>query len=110
MAEEVRADPTEIAKLAGETLKASTTLNDGFVDAQSALGVPPSAFGNSHVGPSVSQSHQAVAELAQGAVERLVGVLEGDVDRLYRVAFAYQETDRESADRVSEAGRRGGAR
>lgn len=41
------------------------------------------------------------------AADRLVGTLEGDVDRLYQVAFAYQEAEQAAASRFRSRGRWG---
>jgi hypothetical protein len=105
MAKEVRAKPEEIANLAGETLEASIELGDALRDAQPSLSVPAAAFGNAPVGAGVQRAHQAFADDASTAVGRLVGVHEGDVDRLYQVAFAYQQADREAAAALARANR-----
>jgi len=104
VADEVRADPAELAKLAGKTLDASIELGDGWRTAQGVLAVPATAFGNLSAGQGVHRSHVAAAEDGDTAINRLVAVYEGDVDRLYRVAFAYQQADREAAERARRAG------
>lgn len=97
MTVEVRADSTELARLAGEVLAAAEGVTDGLTTAREAILVPGTAFGNSEAGSSVHLAHQAAAECGGTAAERLVEVLEGDVDRLYAVAFAYQKADRDAA-------------
>lgn len=110
MAEEIRADPVELAKLAGRTLDASIALGDGWRTARAALTVPAAAFGNLGASPGVQRSHEAAAEDGDTGIGRLVGVYEGDVDRLYRVAFAYQQADQEAARRARQAHPGGGRR
>ncbi|MBF9132334.1 hypothetical protein I0C86_25795 [Plantactinospora sp. S1510] len=104
MGDEVRADPAALAKLAGATLDASIELGDGWRGGQAALTVPAAAFGNLSAGQGAHRSHVAATEDGDTAVNRLVAVYEGDVDRLYRVAFAYQQADREAAERARRAG------
>ncbi|MEE6263044.1 hypothetical protein [Plantactinospora sonchi] len=108
MADEVRAEPSELVKLAGTTLDASIALGDGWRAAQPAFSVPEAAFGILSAGQGVHRSHVAAAEDGDTAVNRLVAVYEGDVDRLYRVAFAYQQADQEAAARARRAGGRPG--
>ena len=107
MADEVRADPTELARLAGTTLTASGDLADAWRTVQPELAVPAAAFGNLPAGQGVHRTHQAATGDGGTGVDRLVAVHEGDVDRLYRVSFAYQQADREAAARARRAGRSG---
>jgi hypothetical protein len=107
MANEVRAHPATLAELAKHTLEASIQLGDGFRGAQAALALPVSAFGDSTVAAGVHASAQAAADDADTAVGRLVAVYEGDVDKLYQTAAAYQRADEESAREMLH--RRGGA-
>ena len=106
MADEVRADPTELAKLAGKTLDAAIELGDGWRTAQADLAVPAAAFGVLPAAQGVHRSMVATVEDGDQGIGRLVAVYEGDVDRLYRVAFAYQQADREAARRVHRGGGR----
>jgi hypothetical protein len=100
MANEVRADPGELAKLAKANLNASIELGDAFRDAQGTLAVPAEAFGNATVGVSVHASHQAAADDAGTAAGRLVAVYENDTDKLYQVAFVYEKADEDAANRI----------
>jgi hypothetical protein len=104
---EVRADPDELARLAADTLTASEMLGDGYRDGVADLAVPQSAFGNTVAGPALYSAHEGSLSAADTAVARLVVVQEGDVDRLYRVAFAYQQADAEAAVRNSRPHRGG---
>lgn len=107
MGEEIRADPVALSRLAADVLTGSQTVGDAWRGARDALDVPVSAYGNSAAASGVHAAHQATAEDADVTVGRLVGVLEGDVDRLYRVAFAYQLADQRAARQQRRAGGHG---
>ncbi len=106
MAEEVRADPLTLGRLARTTLDASGRLADAWSDVAAAVAAPVAAFGNLAAGPLVHGAAQAAAEAATTTVDRLVAVHEGDVDRLYRTAFAYEQADRAAAQRSRRPGGR----
>ncbi|GAA1753775.1 hypothetical protein [Luedemannella helvata] len=110
MADEVRANPEELAKLAGTTLDTSIALGDGWTDARTDLAVPVAAFGNLAASAGASSAHTTAVENADTAVGRLVAVFEGDVDRLYRCAFTYQQADQEAERKLREAEQRHPAR
>jgi hypothetical protein len=103
---EIRADPAALATLAQAVLGASKLLGDGYRDATGSLGVPASAFGNTANGAGMHGSYGTVVEEAALPFDGLVAVLEGDVDRIYRVAFNYQQADLEAARRLREEKRR----
>jgi hypothetical protein len=105
MATEVRADPVELSRLASQVLAASQQHGDAWRTAQDSLQVPLSAYGDSVSARGVHAAHEAVADEADVTIGRLVGVLEGDVDRLLRVAFAYQRADRDAEARNRRSGR-----
>ncbi len=105
MAKEIRADPTELTKLAGETLEASKRLSDGFRTGYADMALPQAAFGNTAAGPQVYMAHETTLGEAEPAVGRLVTVQEGDVDKLYRVAFAYLKADHDAAAKVARSHR-----
>lgn len=90
----------EVSRLAAQVLRSSQQLADAWSAAQAALDVAGSAFGNRAGGAGVHASHQAVVADADVGVGRLVGVLEGDTDRLYRIAFAYQKADQDAQRRM----------
>lgn len=106
MSGEIRAEPAELAKLAQAVLGASKLLGDGHREAAGSVGVPASAFGNTANGAGIHASYQQVVAEAAAPFDGLVAVLEGDVDRLYRVAFNYQQADHEAARRLREEKRR----
>src|SRR3982751_1309544 len=87
---EVRADPVELTRLADAMLTASQGIGDGWRGAQGALAVTAEAVGDSAGAAGVAKAHEASADDADVAMGRLVALLEGDMDRLYRIAFAYK--------------------
>ncbi|WP_238015814.1 hypothetical protein KZZ52_27955 [Dactylosporangium sp. AC04546] len=96
MADEVSADPVELAGLANGMLLASQAVGDGWSGVQRALALPAEAFGDTAAGGQAATGQALAAESAGLAAGRLVGVLENVMDALYQVAFAYQQADLES--------------
>jgi hypothetical protein len=90
---EVRADPIELTRLADQLMRSSQQLADAWRQAQGSLALPATAAGDSSRGPAVIRAHEATSDDADVAVGRLVAVLEGDMDRIYRIAFAYKKAD-----------------
>jgi len=107
VAEEVRVDYVELTRLAADVLTGSQNLADAWRTAKADLSPPVAAFGNSKAGPAVRDSHEAVMEDADVTIGRQVGVLEGDVDRLYRVAFAYEKQEADNQEALFRAGQGG---
>lgn len=103
MADEVRADPEAIVRLAQATLAGADDMSDCWSAAQGVVTPPGSAFGNSTAGPAFATACTAAATSADTAWRGVAGVYEGDVDRLYRVAFAYQAADAAAAERQRRA-------
>jgi hypothetical protein len=103
MADEVRAEPDAIVRLAKATLGAADAMSDGWSAAQGGVAPTVSAFGNSAAGASVSAAIDGAEAATDSTWRRIVDVYEGDVDRLYRVAFAYQQADTEAAERQRRA-------
>jgi hypothetical protein len=99
---EVRADPVELTRLADAMLSASQAVADGWRGAQGPLAIPAEAFGDSSGAAGLATAHEASADDADVANGRLVAVLEGDTDRLYRVAFAYKQADDDAARRMAQ--------
>jgi len=90
----------ELTRLADAMLTASQGVGDGWRNAQGALAVPAEAFGDTAGAAGVFAAHEASADGADVAVGRLVAVLEGDMDRLYRIAFAYKKADEDAARKM----------
>jgi hypothetical protein len=74
-------------------LAASRDLADGWRSAKNRLSIPRRAFGNGRAASAVYDAHQSTVDGADIAIGRQVTILEDDVDRLYRVAFAYERAD-----------------
>ena len=103
MGEDLRADPVELTRLATDVLTASQQMRDIWANGQGDLTIPPTAFGNSNGAAAVGDSHQAAMDEGDVTIGRQVAVLEGDVDRLYRVAFAYEKFEEDEKERIRKA-------
>src|SRR5258706_13192941 len=94
---EVRADPAEVARLGDQLLGSSQEVGDAWRGAQGALAVPRAAFGDDDAGSWASAAHARTVDDAESAIGQLVAVLEGDIDRMYRIASAYTRADERAA-------------
>jgi hypothetical protein len=94
---EVRADPVELTRVADQMLRSSQRIGDAWRAAQGLLAVPVAAFGDSSAAAALSAAGEQTVDDAAVTIGRLVAVLEGDMDRLYRVAFAYKKADDDAA-------------
>jgi hypothetical protein len=104
MAKEVRADPSQLCRLGDQMLTSSEGIDDVWRGNVDTLNIPVAAFGNSNGAPG---AHTATVETAGDAdvtLSRFVTVLQGDMDRLYRVAFAYQQVDEQNAKNIRDRG------
>ncbi len=72
-----------------------------------SLDLPAQAFGMAGSAVGLASAHQQGLEDVAGLVGRLTSVLEGDIDRLYRVAFAVQEAERTAVQRIGATSSRG---
>jgi hypothetical protein len=102
MADEVRADPIELTRLAEQMLTASQQIGDGWRGAQGRLAIPAGAFGDTPAAATVTAEQQSTVDDAGVTAGRLVAVLENDTDALYRVAFAYRKADEEAERRFRQ--------
>ena len=100
MAKEIRADPGALSDLADASLAAAERLGDHFRTGYRHLPVPVSVFGTLSGAAAVHGTCAMVLQDAQTAITELVAVLEGDAERLWRTAFAYQEADRTAGMRM----------
>ncbi|WP_027343287.1 hypothetical protein [Hamadaea tsunoensis] len=100
---EVRADPVELTRLADTMLTASQHISDAWRAAQAAISLSQAAFGDSAGAAGVHNAHEGSADDADLAIGRLVAVLEGDMDRLYRIAFAYKKADDDAARKAQQS-------
>ena len=103
---EVRADPEALVRLARTTLTSADTMMRSWSTAQGTVLPGSSAYGNSPGAAALASSAAAAEAGNDAAWGRITGVYEGDVDRLYRVAFAYRQADAAAAERQRRA--RGG--
>lgn len=93
---EIAADAIELTQLAATYLDCSRDLTTALQALD--LAIPPqSAFGRTPGAAGLHRASDAAAEQAGLAVGRLIEVLDGDVDRLYRLAFAYHEAEQQAA-------------
>lgn len=94
---EVRVDPVDLARAADLALHESTSLFEAVRRARGDLPLAGAAIGNTTAADFIASAHVGVVDAAGTALERLVAVLEHDVEALYRTAFAYQQADDEAA-------------
>ncbi|SRR5687767_3385775 len=102
MAEEVRADPVALARLAQSYLDNSQALASSLRSMRADSVLSAADFGRVAPAARLHNGYTTVSGSAGTAVERLVGVLEVDNESLLRVAFAYQQADEEAARRVRQ--------
>jgi hypothetical protein len=93
MPDEVRASPTELGRAAQLALTESQSLFTGLRLARGGMSLDEESIGNTAMAAEIATAHTEVSETAGTAVERLISVLEQDVDALYQIAFAYQRGD-----------------
>jgi hypothetical protein len=97
MADEVRANPPELGRAAQLSLTESEALFDALRQARGEVPLAAEAIGNTARTGTVATAHTELVETAGTTVERLIAVLEHDVEALYQTAFAYQKADRDAA-------------
>ncbi len=100
---EILVVPAELCRMADVGLQVSldTWTARGLVEPGPAP--DPRAAGDTPGGRELVADHDAAGSEASAALEILAGVLERDVDALYRSAFAYGASDEEAASRVARA-------
>jgi hypothetical protein len=104
MATQIRADASQLVRLAGTYLDESRRLGDTLRGVQTFVTPPATAFGDTAGGARLRQANDELTELTGLAVERLVEVLEGDVDRLYRLARLAEQAEQQARATQSAAG------
>jgi hypothetical protein len=97
---EVRANPIELTRLADEMLRSSQRIADAWQTAQTHLHLRPGVWGVAPADLALADRYAGAVDDADVMIGRLIGVIEDDVDRLYRVAFAYQKADDDAAGRI----------
>ena len=103
MATDIRVDPRELTRLAAKILAASQDLADGWRTAKNRLVLPRSAFGTGHGAAAVHEAQASTVDDADTTIGRQVSILEDDVDRLYRVAYAYRQADLDAQQNIERA-------
>jgi hypothetical protein len=103
MATDIRVDPRQLTRLAATMLAASRDLADGWRTAKNRLTLPQSAFGTIRHAVALYQAHQSTVDHANTTIGRQVSILEDDVDRLYRVALAYEQADLDARQTMDRA-------
>ncbi|GAB2617914.1 hypothetical protein Aab01nite_31460 [Paractinoplanes abujensis] len=104
MGDEVRADPQALVRLAKTTLGGADGMTAAWSAAQGGVTPAGSAFGNSLEGGRGAAAATEAAAAMDDTWRQVTAVYESDVDKLYRVAFAYQQADREAAERQRRTG------
>ncbi|MEO7443382.1 MAG: hypothetical protein ABIW46_07615 [Acidimicrobiales bacterium] len=89
--------PSDVVRLAGALLDGAGELSRAAVRFGGDAALPTEALGNLSSSWAAADMCLSVQEGAAEATEYLIEVLEGDVDRLYQVAFAYQDADEAAA-------------
>lgn len=105
MAEEVRADPVALARLAQSYLDNSQDLAGSLRAVRGDSVLSAADFGKVAPAGRLHGAYTGIAGSAGTAIERVISVLEVDNESLLRVAFAYQQTDEEAARRMPPPGR-----
>lgn len=83
----------DVVRRAGTVGEAAGVLGDAATRFHGEAGTAASAFGNVPTSSALAGACLDAQGAAGAAGERVVETLEGDVDRLYQVAFAYQEAE-----------------
>lgn len=99
---EVLADPVKLAQLSQDLVDISGDVRDDLSTTRESGLIDSSAFGNSDSVEEVATAYGSVFENGGAAVEDLAEVLEGDIDRVLRMAFSYKETDEENAQNIPQ--------
>jgi hypothetical protein len=107
MADELRADPDDLIRLAAACLTAATTVGDPFRDRLPELVAPAYAFGDLPAATGAVVEAQALVENAGQAMLTHVQTLEGDADRLVQTAFTYRAADQLAAEGMGGSRRAG---
>ncbi|ADD42538.1 hypothetical protein [Stackebrandtia nassauensis] len=99
---EVLAKPVKLAQLSQDLTTISGEVRKGLSSTRESGLIDSSAYGNSTGVEAVANAYNSVFEKGGTAVEDLTEVLEGDIDRVLRMAFSYQETDEKNAEKIPE--------
>lgn len=96
----IRADPVALAHAAGELLDEVDRLGEQVRPALVALELAEAGYGWA----TLAAAHQHAASDLAATLGRYLAGLEGDVDRLYQVAFMVQAAEARTAGRIDRIG------
>jgi len=98
-------DAPAVAHAAGQTLDAATHLAGAARSLLPALDLSKPAFGDGPGAAALARAHRDGGDDLALALDCVRQVLEGDADRLYRVAFSVRATDEAARGRLVGAAR-----
>lgn len=103
MAKEVRAKPSDLARLADAFLTESKDLFTGLKTARGEISLGADVFGNTDSAAKVQAAYTGAIEAAGTDVERLIAVCEEDMESLYQTSFAYQLADQKAKADIDDS-------
>jgi hypothetical protein len=103
MAEEIRAEPDALIRLADAALIAADKLGNGYRLQVRELAPPGTAFGNTAASAQIAGAAGRLQPDARLAVYVHTQILEADADGLLQAAFAYAAADRMAAEGMGGA-------
>jgi hypothetical protein len=103
MAQEIRADPDALIRLADAALTAADELGTHYRTGVRDLVPPSAAFGNTPASADLAEVAGRLQPDARMAVYVHTQILESDADRLLQAAFAYLVADRRAAEGVGNS-------
>ena len=103
MAEEIRAEPDALIRLADAALSAADRLGDNYRSGVRDLVPPATAFGNTAASAQFAGVAARLQPDARLAVYVHTQILEADADGLLQAAFAYAAADRMAAEGMGGA-------
>lgn len=89
----MRTQAAELDRLAHSTLEIAELLGDEWRPNNGLLTPASGAYPSVTGVDALRRAHESVADAADIAVRRLLAVMEGDAERVWRVAAAYAEAD-----------------
>jgi hypothetical protein len=100
--QELRVEPTALVRLANCVLDATVTVGKSMASVRPRVAVPAAAFGEVDSGRRVYESYLNVTRDFERLADVFMSVYEVDADKLYQVAFAYQEMIEEASRKISK--------
>lgn len=97
-------DPVLMAQTAGRLLQTADGLTRVARSYDRVLDLPDERFGNSYGGQALAAEYAQCGQDFVATLGRTAEAISGNADRLYQVAFAYQEADERGATRNTGRG------